>query len=271
MRQKFRQNCSKILLAFTACFILFFGDVGCNSHKKAVISDKCNYDKVLLHGPLVNLEAKDWFLVRYDEYDIDNKRLVKEKAEIDFVFLGDSLTYRWNLDSHFADHSWRMVNRGVPGDTSWNMISRFEIDVVQLHPKSYHLWVGINDLFKFEEDIDRRWPEVVENVRKMVHVCQGNGMKPIIASVLPINKKVWDDVSGRSPLDNAIPKVNEELKKVAAQVGALYIDYYSAMVDESGYKLRSDLTKDGVHLNENGYRLLTDIFCEALKLKKSER
>ena len=46
----------------------------------------------------------------------------------------------------------------------------------------------------------------------------------------------------------------------------LKLDYYSKFLDESGYKLHSELTEDGVHLNENGYELLTDIFCNSVKL-----
>lgn len=59
------------------------------------------------------------------------------------VFLGDSITYLWDLKHSFPDRDY--VNRGIGGQTSAEMLVRFRQDVINLQPKSVLILAGIND------------------------------------------------------------------------------------------------------------------------------
>lgn len=56
-----------------------------------------------------------------------------------------------------------------------------------------------------------------------------------------------------------IVATNGWLHSFCAQHGYLFIDDYSAMVDENG-KLRRDLSDDGIHPNDAGYKIMADVF-----------
>ena len=77
----------------------------------------------------------------------------------------------------------------------------------------------------------------------------------VVQSILPHGGEAatWE---GRDRL-RAIPpeliqEVNGQLKLVAAETGADYLDLYPLFVNGDGY-LRADLTSDGLHLNQDGY------------------
>ena len=53
------------------------------------------------------------------------------------------------------------------------------------------------------------------------------------------------------------------MKAYAARVGAVYLDYHTAMADER-QGLRSDLTNDGVHPTEAGYRVMAPLAEKAI-------
>ena len=61
------------------------------------------------------------------------------------VFMGDSITENWAL----ADPAFfrgEIVNRGISGQTTPQMLVRFRADVVALAPKIVHLMAGTNDV-----------------------------------------------------------------------------------------------------------------------------
>jgi lysophospholipase L1-like esterase len=57
--------------------------------------------------------------------------------------------------------------------------------------------------------------------------------------------------------------LNEWLKRYTAEHDVVYPDYWSAMADER-QGLRADLTTDGVHPNEQGYRLMAPLAERAI-------
>ncbi|HKO13319.1 MAG TPA: GDSL-type esterase/lipase family protein, partial [Acidobacteriaceae bacterium] len=56
---------------------------------------------------------------------------------------------------------------------------------------------------------------------------------------------------------------NDWLKKYCAENGIVYLDYFSAMVDEHGY-LKQDLTEDGLHPNTAGFAIMAPLAQSAI-------
>ena len=66
---------------------------------------------------------------------------------------------------------------------------------------------------------------------------------------------------GRPPAD--ILKMNVWMKAYAARSGAIYADYFSAMVDDKGM-LKEGFSEDGLHPNAKGYALMAPVAIAAI-------
>jgi len=102
--------------------------------------------------------------------DIDTRLNPPDPRKPRVVFVGDSITDDWRLNEYFPDRDF--VNRGISGQTTDQMLGRFEEDVVQLHPLAVVIFGGTNDLY-------RRIPvaAVENNIRAMAELAQFNGIR----------------------------------------------------------------------------------------------
>jgi len=190
-----------------------------------------------------------------------NAKLSSDSERV--VFFGDSITYRWDLAHYFPSSDY--VNRGIEGQTSADMLVRFRQDVIDLKPKSVVILAGINDFIWRNEgsDTDEQTLQNLEsNDRTMAELAEFHQIHPIFVSLLPVHDytKKGRAVYSQVP-QGAITSANQWLKTFCAQRRYLYLDDYGAMVDERG-RLRKELSEDGIHPNEAGYRIMAEVFSK---------
>jgi lysophospholipase L1-like esterase len=168
------------------------------------------------------------------------------------VLLGDSITFHWQPQDRPAPASLNVVNRGIVGQNTDQMLMRFEDDVVALSPVAVVIAGGANDARVFEGPPAAQREAVVariaRNVRAMADIAQANRIKVVIAAVTPCRGCA---VLGRDPA--TLLAVNARLKAFAAERGYSFVDYYSALADADG-QLAAPLSKDGLHTTPDGYR-----------------
>jgi lysophospholipase L1-like esterase len=179
------------------------------------------------------------------------------------VFMGNSITELWapHFDSLFPGKPY--VGRGISGQTTPQMLVRFRQDVVALQPKVVVLLGGTNDI---AGNTGPSTLEMIEdNIASMTEIARANGIRVVLASVLPAADYPW-----RRGLDPA-PKIialNNWIKQYAERLGVVYLDLHTPMADERG-GMKPGLSGDGVHPNVAGYGLmspLTEIaIAEALR------
>src|SRR6185437_14666017 len=83
----------------------------------------------------------------------------------------------------------------------------------------------------------------------------------VISSVLPVFEYPW--ARGLEPAPKIVA-LNAWIRNYATAHGAIYLDYYRAVADERG-GMRSDLSTDGVHPNEAGYRVMAPLAEQAIE------
>jgi acyl-CoA thioesterase-1 len=66
----------------------------------------------------------------------------------------------------------------------------------------------------------------------------------------------------RSPAQ--ILELNRWIKDYAAKNGCIYLDYFSAMVDDKGL-LKRDLADDGLHPNDAGFAIMAPMAQKAIE------
>ena len=177
------------------------------------------------------------------------------------VFMGDSITDNWRLNEYFPDRDF--VNRGISGQTTDQMLGRFQADVIRLHPAMVVISGGTND-------IGRGIPVfAAENsIRAMAELAQFNGIKVAISTLLPISDyhKAADPSFERSRLrpPEQIRELNRWIEGYCGEKNLIFVNYYSEMVDAAGF-LKPDLSDDGLHPNARGYRIMAPVALKAIE------
>lgn len=52
------------------------------------------------------------------EFDYKNEVIVANEVPVDYVFIGDSITERWELDAYFLGSGRLVLNRGMGSDST---------------------------------------------------------------------------------------------------------------------------------------------------------
>jgi lysophospholipase L1-like esterase len=182
------------------------------------------------------------------------------KGESRVVFLGDSITEAWDLSVYFPGKPY--VNRGISGQTTPQILLRFRQDVIDLKPEIVVILAGTNDVAENTGPIPLS--SIEDNLMSMVDLARKNGVRPILASILPAAAYPWK--SEIKPIDKIL-ELNNWMKEYAAKQGVGFVDYYSAMVnDKQG--LKSEWTSDGVHPNQAGYAVMAPLVADAITKAK---
>lgn len=166
------------------------------------------------------------------------------------VMMGNSITEGWEkLDPDFFKKH-HLINRGISGQTTPQMVLRFRQDVIDLKPEKVVILGGINDIAGNTGPSTLKM--IQDNIQNMAVLARDAGIEVILCSVLPANKIPW-----RNNMDpsSKVKELNAWIKQFADRNGFGYVDYYTALVD-SRDGLQEEYTSDGVHPNLDGYRVM---------------
>ena len=195
-------------------------------------------------------EELDW--PNLNKYREDNEKLaVIENNGDRIVLIGDSITEGWsNFDPEFFTRN-NLINRGISGQTSPQMLIRFKQDAIHLNPKLIVVNAGTNDI---AANTGPSTPEmIIDNITSMAEIAMKNKINVALSTILPVEKYEWNKNVDDAP--ERISIVNAALKDYCASNNLVFINYYSAMVnDRKG--LKSAYGNDGVHPTKEGYDMM---------------
>lgn len=206
-----------------------------------------------------NTNAQDW--PDLNRFRKQNKSLgLPSKEEQRVVFMGNSITEGWpNKDPEFFENP-NYINRGIGGQTTPQMLLRFRADVIDLKPKVVVILAGTNDIAGNTGPMTLE--EIRDNIISMCELAKANGIEVVVSSVLPAHDYVWRP--GLEP-NIKIPKLNAMLKAYAEANALIYLDYFTAMVDDRN-GLPKELAEDGVHPTTKGYAIMKPLAEEAIEM-----
>jgi len=184
----------------------------------------------------------------------EENRLLPPATDHRVIFLGDSITESWkpSVPSLFTGD---VLDRGVSGQTTTQMLARFRADVVDLHPAVVHIMGGINDIHSPPGTALAR-----SNIESMVELARAHGITVILGAVTPSSffQGSPDKVPGPH-----IVWFNRWLRDYAGSNGLIYVDYHSPLVDGK-LGIRDGLSNDGLHPNRRGFEIMTPIVRAAI-------
>lgn len=184
--------------------------------------------------------------------------IVKEGGTI--VFLGDSITQAgtgpegyitlFKLACDAAGHRVDVINAGISGHKSNDMLARLQRDVIDRKPDWVSISCGVNDVWHGERGVPL--PDYRKNMAEIVDRCLEAGMKVLLLTATPI----YEDPNSKE--NQKLAAYNEYLREMAKGKKVLLCDLSKAFlaVYEKKAVKENVLTTDGVHMNPDGNRLM---------------
>ena len=172
------------------------------------------------------------------------------------VLMGDSIIEHWQTYSplFFKENSF-LINKGISGQTTIEMLSRFNEDVIKQNPQAVYILAGINDIAQNSGYISI--DDISKNIIKMGLIAQKNNIKVVICSVLPVTEIKWNEKIKNA--NQEVIELNHQLISSSKNNNFIYLDYYNQMKEEL-----SSLTYDGLHPNEKGYIKMSVIIKKSI-------
>ena len=169
------------------------------------------------------------------------------------VMIGASTVERWDVTKTFPGGNY--INRGIGGQSTSQMLLRFYQDVVSLSPRVVVIFPGLNDLGGAHGVMPIL--DIQQNLSAMAQMAKASNIRVVFASVLPV------DPAGTHPYvktvtSDQIRELNRWMFQYAKDHGDTYADLWSPLGDTK-YNLLTQYSVDGVHINEEGYKLLAPV------------
>ena len=212
-----------------------------------------------------DLRLQDW--AELGRYRDANRVLPAPRAgDARVVFMGDSITDVWEqprFGGFFPGKPY--LDRGISGQTTPQMLVRFRADVLDLNPKVVVILAGTNDI---AGNTGPMTDEAIEgNIQSMAELAHAHGIKVILSSITPTSAY---HTSARGvpqttlrPMSR-ITAINDWMKHYASANGDVYLDYFSAMLDDRGV-MKAELTADDLHPTAAGYAVMAPLAEAAIQ------
>ena len=185
-------------------------------------------------------------------YAAEDAKVLPPAADEDrVVFMGDSITDAWGRSLGVFFPGKPYINRGISGQVTPQMLLRFYQDVIALKPKVVIILAGTNDI---AGNVGPMTMEATENYfLSMADMARANNIRIVLSSLTPVCDYIKLQTAQRPP--EKILALNRWLQNYAEKNNFVYLDYFSATVDDKGM-FRKELTYDGLHPNAAGYEVM---------------
>ena len=148
-------------------------------------------------------------------------------------------------------------NLARSGDTTQQMIDRFDNDVLPFAPKVLLIMAGVNDI-----RTGSTAEAVIKNLEVLRDKCLANDITPVFCTVTAMNP---DKMNLRGiPLTDGDWREAREKVNLWIMSTPYFVDVASPLIDGEGY-LRSELTPDGLHPALRGKKIMGETVAKYLR------
>jgi lysophospholipase L1-like esterase len=184
------------------------------------------------------------------------------------VVLGASYAASWPLATVAGRH---VINKGVAGQQSFEMLQRFEHDVARQAPRAVLLWGFINDVFRAPvPDVDGVLARTRQSYQEMIRLARAHGIEPIVATEVTVRPPAsWTNTVAswigwlrgkrayQDQINDHVLATNRWLADLAAKEGLLLLDFQAVLAEDGGRRRAEFTREDGSHITPAGYDVLT--------------
>lgn len=180
------------------------------------------------------------------------------------VIIGASYAESWPIDS-LVGHP--IVNMGVGGNQSHEMLARFEQDVLMQDPEFVMIWGFINDIFRSDANaLDATKEQIRSNYQEMVEAAEARGIEVILITEVSMREQAgfmnWvkgmvgsmlGKTSYQDTINGHVHDVNMWLREYSKSKEIVILDFESLLSDSEGRRKKEFAQEDGSHLTSAAY------------------
>ena len=202
--------------------------------------------------------------------DWSEKKFFTVTAPVDFAVLGDSISHGGSnfIPAGQLSCQWEtycdipIKNLARSGDTTSQMIERFDNDILPFQPKILLIMGGLNDI-----RLGKNSDEVIKNLETLREKCLSNNITPIFLSLTPINEKI---IHSRKIFltENDWRTERKKMNSWILENGGVNVS--DSLEDENG-ELAEKFTFDGLHPDLRGKMLIGKAIEKFLKERFVEK
>jgi lysophospholipase L1-like esterase len=174
---------------------------------------------------------------KYQQYAAENAQYAD--FEVDVAFLGDSLTDGYDVTRFYPRYL--VCNRGIGGDTTFDLEARLQLSVYDLKPKVATVLIGANNFDTMFDNYENILIGLQENLPDT---------KIVLLSLTNMGQE-WGKSNQLAAYNNV------KIQKLAEKYGFTYVDLYDPLMNLETGEIYPEYTTDGGHLTEQGYQVLT--------------
>ena len=161
-------------------------------------------------------------------------------GEVDIAFIGDSLTEGYDVSSYYQEY--KVVNRGIGGDTTHGLLARLDESIYQISPKVVVMLIGANNFQTMFENYEELIISIKQNLPDSYLV---------ICSLTSMGKE-WGRNNHLAAFNNV------KIKSLAQKHECPFVDLYTPLLNMETNEIFEHYTTDGGHLTADGYKVLTE-------------
>lgn len=193
-------------------------------------------EKLTEQMPIVNKEPSKKELLKYEN----------------IVFFGDSITEFYDLQKFYEQMP--VVNSGTSGFTTTDLLEIMKEDVYVFNPTKVVLLIGINDMNKTDDDLG-----IVNNIRTITASINEKRPKAkiYIESIYPVDRERYPVLIDNNVDNNRIRNINSMIENLCNEKGYIFINMFDELNSKTEDKLIYEYSKDGLHLSDEGYKIVT--------------
>jgi lysophospholipase L1-like esterase len=191
-----------------------------------------------------------------------------DTAEATLVLIGASYVADWKP---FDLPPYKVINKGIGGQTTSDVLRRFSVDVLALEPDVVLIWGHINNVHRGDRTaMNAVRKQAIDDYRSMVEQARTNGIRVVLATEVTLSESTgWLDhiaaLIGRlrgkqgyaAWVNEHVRAVNAWMREYAAAEGIVLLDFERLVDDGRGFRKGEYTTADGTHISPECYRLLT--------------
>ena len=193
------------------------------------------------------------------------------------LFFGDSITYgeydgvfggwvdivkRYALQKYSDEDKNEVIlfNLGIGGETTEGLVKRIPHEIKARNSSDGNIVFiayGANDLAVKDGQQMVSSKQFRANIETAVQDAELYSKDIYLISILPISENIDSKISntGKIRTSEDVLLYNQILKDIVAENSLNYVDFHSAFAADKEVLL----SKDGVHPNENGYKMMAEI------------